>query len=89
MPIFINEDASFTVVSVYYLWRSLDEGHAEPLTDAKNFIVDIGRPKTGDDCDEDRLQDKCCSLEISLSKYEVFCQFVTDCVTWVYTLFFL
>ena len=59
------------------------EGRAEPLTDAKNFIVDIGRPMIGDDCDEDRLQDKCCSLEIFLSKYEVFCQFVTDCVTWV------
>ena len=57
------------------------ESHAETLTDAKNFIVDIARPRIGVDCDEDRLQDKCCSLEIFLSKYEVFCQFVTDCVT--------
>ena len=54
----------FTVVSVYDKWRPLAEGRAEPLTDAKNFIVDIGRPVIGDDCDEDRLQDKCCSLEI-------------------------
>ena len=34
----------------------------------------------GIDCDEDRLQDKCCSLEIFL---DVFCQFVMDCVTCV------
>ena len=36
----------------------------ETLTDAKNFIVDIARPRIGFNGDEDRLQDKCCSLEI-------------------------
>ena len=37
------------------------KGHAETLTDAKNFTLDIARPRMGVDCDEGRLQDKCCS----------------------------
>ena len=42
--------------------RSLAEGHAGTLADAKNFIVDTARPRVGVDYGEDRLQDKCCSL---------------------------
>ena len=54
----------FTVVSYYCWWRSLTEDHTVKVTHAKNFIVDIATPRMGVDCDEDRLRDKCCSLEI-------------------------
>ena len=35
----------------------LAEGHAETVTDANKFIVDIGSLRISVHCDEDRLQD--------------------------------